>query len=322
MAWSVGIDLGGTNMAAGLVDDRYRIIERVEVKTRAPQPAASLASSMADCIHSLLKRQGLEGRDLSSIGLGLPGVVDPQKGILLFAPNLELEQVDFPSLLSDYFPETPVYVSNDADCAVFGEYLAGEAKTYDSTLFLTLGTGLGGGFIFDGKLYRGATGLGIEPGHMTLVAEGGLPCSCGQLGCFEVYVTSRGLRRLVLEELADGRPSPLGDLIQTPSPEFDARLFFEAVRQEDPAALRALDRYTSYLAMGIRTLVVLYRPHLILLGGGISQAGPLLLDPLRIAVKRTSFAGDSLPPPPIQLSRLGNEAGIIGAALLYREGCV
>ena len=209
MKWSVGIDLGGTNIEAGLVNDRLELVDRVHEKTRAPRSARSLAGSLADSVRRLLDRQGIQASQLEAIGIGLPGMVDSRTGKLLYAANLGLEEVDFPSLMADYFPQTPVLTGNDADCAVLAECMVGGAQGYDSALLLTLGTGLGGGFVYQGRIFRGGDGWGIEPGHMVLVAREGWPCSCGQEGCFEAYVSIRGLKRLVQEVLAQDGPSPL-----------------------------------------------------------------------------------------------------------------
>lgn len=322
MKWTVGIDLGGTNIAVGLVDEQYEIVGREKVKTRAPRSASSLAASMARCVNILLKRHGLRADQLTAIGIGVPGVVDPQTKHLLYASNLFLKHVDLVSLVQTHLPDVPILVGNDADCAAYGEYLAGEAKLYDSALMLTLGTGIGGGFVCDGKIFRGGTGFGIEPGHLVVDLQEGVLCSCGQSGCLEAYASIRGLKRLVEKGLANGEPSMMRERFHSQDPAFNTRIVFDAVRKGDAVALRVLEQYVNYLAVGIRTLVVLYRPHIILLGGGISNAGNLLLKPLRAAVLRTTFAGDIIAPPPIHVSRLGNDAGIIGAAMLYKEPIV
>ncbi len=319
MKWSVGIDLGGTNIEAGLVNDHLDLVDRVHEKTRAPRSARSLAGSLADCVQRLLDRQGIQASQLEAIGIGLPGLVDPRTGKMLYAANLALEEVDFSSLMADYFPQIPIYTGNDADSAALAEYMVGGAQGYDSALLLTLGTGLGGGFIYQGRIFRGGDGWGIEPGHMALVTKEGWPCSCGQAGCFEAYVSIRGLKRLVREALEEDRPSLIRDWMQPGGASFNARLVFDAVEEGDLLALEVLEAYVHYLAMGIRSLVVLYRPEIILLGGGISRAGDLLCLPLEVAVRQTSFAGDLLAPPPIRVSQLGNEAGILGAALLHRQ---
>jgi len=313
MAWSVGIDLGGTNIAMGLVDDQYVIWDRMTEKTRAPRPAEEIVSNMARMIRTLLVRQQLSASDLRFIGIGLPGVVDSNTGVLLFAGNLELTHTDFPKLLAAHFPQVPILAGNDADCAIWGEYLAGEAKDYESALMLTLGTGIGGGLVMDHSIFRGGTGVGIEPGHIAIV-DGGHRCSCGQTGCLEAYASIRGLKRLAADALRSDIPSSLRSLAS-----FGTREIFEAVRRQDPLAQDILDRYVHYLALGILTFTVLYRPHVILLGGGISHAGEALLKPLRKAVLELTFAGHILPPPPVVISRLGNDAGMIGAAMLDRS---
>ncbi len=320
MSYSIGIDLGGTNIVVGIVDDSCKIIDRERVKTRAPRSAESLVDTMAECISSLLIRRGLSVTDLRSIGIGVPGVVDLETGLLLHATNLFLKRVDFPALLRERYPDVPVYIANDADCAVFGEYLAGAAHNYKSVLMLTLGTGVGGGFVFENKIFRGATGFGIEPGHMAVETGGHIACSCGQWDCLEVYASIRGLKRMTCEALVANEDSVLLDLVSVDGSSFNARHIFAAASDGDKIAKEILDRFVHYLAIGIRNLVVLYRPHVILLGGGISHAGDVLLEPLRARVALTTVSGDVLPPPPIERSNLGNDAGVIGAAMLYSEG--
>ena len=320
MSWSIGIDLGGTNIAVGLVDDSHRIADRETVKTKVPRPAESLAESMALCIDNLLARRKLKLSDLSAIGLGLPGLVDGETGLMIEAPNLYLDHIDFISLLKQHFPQTVIKTGNDGDCAAWGEYLAGEASSFESALLLTLGTGLGGGFVYKGKIFRGATGLGIEPGHSAIMAENGPLCTCGRRGCLEMFISIRGLNRLLQESLLEAGETPLRRLIRQDRPSENVKIFFDIVRTGDPAALRVLNRYAAYLAAGIRTLTVLYRPHIILLGGGISRAGDLLLEPLRNLLEPEKPDDFILSLPPVLISRLGNDAGIIGAAMLHKEG--
>lgn len=319
MRWSVGIDLGGTNMAIGLVDSDYRIVDREKAKTGAPRPAESLADTMALGVGRLLERNLLDPSDLDSIGIGLPGLVDQQTGLLIEAANLSLDHVDFPSLLGRAFPRSMIRTGNDGDCAIWGEYLAGEASSFASALLLTLGTGIGGGFVCNGRIFRGATGLGIEPGHMVIEVEDGPLCSCGRRGCYEMYASIRGLNRLIQEGLREELSSSLHRFISKDKPSGNVRAFFDSVRSQDSAALQIMERYAGFLAAGIRTLTVLYRPHLILLGGGISHAGDILLDSLRKALDPEKPDDFILSLPPVAISRLGNDAGIIGAAMLHRE---
>lgn len=319
MAWSVGIDLGGTNIAVGLVSEDYRIVDREHEKTLAPRSAASLAETMAGCVFRLLERNRLQLSELAAIGLGLPGMVQEKTGLMIEAANLGLYQIDFASLFHPYFPHTPLKISNDGDCAIWGEFLAGEARERESVLMLTLGTGIGGGFVCDHRIFRGASGLGIEPGHMVVETEGARLCTCGRHGCLEMYASIRGLNLLIREGMQEDPLSSLHHAIKPDNPSHNVRIFFDQVHSEDAAALRILGRYTAYLASGIRSLSVLYRPHLILLGGGISNAGDLLLKPLRETLDPDKTGDYILSLPPVAVSRLGNDAGIIGAAMLHLE---
>lgn len=312
--------MGGTNIAIGLVDGSCKIVDREIAKTRAPRSAESLVETMALSVRELLERNLLDLSDLDAMGIGLPGLVDQKTGLMIEAPNLHLDHIDFISLMGRHFPQTRIRVGNDGDCAVWGEYLAGEASSFESALLLTLGTGLGGGFVCEGRIFRGATGLGIEPGHIAIEAEGGPLCTCGRRGCLEMYVSIRGLNRLIQEGLQGDLPSSLRYSIKKDNPSGNIKAFFDSVRSHDLPALQILDRYTGFMAAGIRTLTLLYRPHIILFGGGISQAGSILLESLRKALDSSKSGDYILSLPPVAISRLGNDAGIIGAAMLHREG--
>jgi glucokinase len=320
MVWSIGIDLGGTNIAFGLVDENRRIVDRESAKTQAPRSAESLVETMVTHVKILLDRQGLGEDKLEALGIGLPGVIDPSSGLLVNAVNLGLRQVDFVSLLQNRFPGLAVRAGNDGDAAAWGEYLAGEGGPWGSVLMLTLGTGVGGGLVYDGRIFRGGTGLGIEPGHLVVQSEGGLACTCGRSGCLEVYTSIRGLNRLLAEALEGTDPPVWARALDPGQPSRNVPLIVEAARAGDQLALGVLDRYTAFLASGLRSLIMLYRPHRILLGGGISHAGEVLLKPLHQALFERAAPDDILSPPPVRISRLGNDAGIIGAALLHLEG--
>ncbi len=315
MDWSIGVDVGGTNIALGLVNQAYDIVARHDEKTRAPRSAESITVTIALAIRALLATSGLSTADLSSIGVGLPGIVDSNSGELLFATNLALSCVNFPTLLQRHFPNTAIMVSNDADCAVLGEYLAGEAKSYDSALLLTLGTGVGGAFIQHHKIFRGGDGLGIEPGHIVVETEYGVVCGCGQRGCLETYASINGLVRLAKEMLSEGGDS----ILRQSFPALNTMTIFNAVRGGDRVAIAIHERFIRYLASGIKTLIAVYRPHIILIGGGLSNAPDLLIEPLQSALKEGLFAGDILVAPPIRVASLKNDAGIIGASQLVRN---
>ncbi len=303
MKLRVGVDLGGMSAKLGVVDENNEIIAHKVIPTEHGITFEETIAKLAEGILSL--------GDVGIVGFGVPSSLMPGSDIVIYANNLGWKNKDIKAELVKHLGDIPVYVANDADSATVGEYFQGAGRGYQSVLMLTLGTGVGGGFIYNGHLYRGGNGCGFEPGHMTIQMDG-IPCTCGKKGCLESYASASA----IIRELSNSEVPSLKAFIAENGGKPTARMLFDAVRQGNTAAQDILDNYVKALAVGIGSLVTILRPQIVLLGGGVSAAGDLLYRPLRAMMKDTVFGYDVIGCPEIVPATLGNDAGIIGAAML------
>lgn len=313
----IGIDLGGQSVRAGIVNENNEIIAVASRPTGSERTGEEIVENMISAIEEALNTAGLATTDCASIGAGCPGLVDAQAGSVVYTPNLNLGGVPLAALLESALG-LPVYLSNDANCAALGEVCAGAAKGCKNAVMVTLGTGLGGGFVIDGKLFEGGGPGGAELGHTTLIA-GGETCSCGRKGCFEAYTASPALTRQAREAALANPESILNKLGGEGLKDLAPPHVFEGAKQGDAAAQSVLEQYIKYLGEGIVNIVNIFRPDKILLSGGISGAGDALTIPLNAYVQKSSYAGSLVPVPVIETASLGNNAAIIGAANLSRN---
>lgn len=307
--YRIGIDLGGTNIAVGVVDDHHRIVAEASLPAGAHRPAEQVVADMCRAVELALDKAGLTLANCASIGVGTPGTCDPERGVVVRAYNLNWFDVPVCAMLTAHFG-LPARLSNDANCAALAETVAGAAVGCRNMMLITLGTGVGGGIIVDGRIVSGLGGAGGEPGHSLLVLDGE-PCTCGRRGCWEVYASATALIRQG-REAAAAHPTSLLNRY----PELTGRDVFDAADAGDEAAQAVLERYYVYVAAGITDLVNILSPEMVLIGGGISRQGERLLRPIRRYVAANCFGGESRPLPIIQAAQLGSEAGIIGAAAL------
>lgn len=314
MKYYLGIDLGGTNIATGVLDESYRFLARHNVSTLGTRPFDVVVRDMATAAQEVLAKAGLTEKDISYVGIGAPSTIDPNTHHVVFANNLGWKDADLEGEFRKSW-NVPVRIGNDADCAALGEALAGSAKDYDSMMLLTLGTGVGGSFILDKKIYLGGNGYGCEPGHSVLVYNGEL-CTCGRRGCLEAYASVTALIRQTVEMMAAYPRSLMRELCEHDLRKVSGRTAFDAAKKGDEAALRVVENYVNYLSAGIVSLVTSFRPAVVLLGGGISNEGDYLLEPVRRLVRETLYNADMIEAPAILRASLGNDAGIIGAAFL------
>lgn len=314
MKYYVGIDLGGTNIVAGLVDENGNILKKHRVPTHAEQPFEALVADIAGTAYRVVELAGLRMEDVSSVGLGTPSLINPRTNLLVNANNLGWRNVPLPAELDKHF-DLPVYIRNDADCAALGEVMAGAARDYENALMITLGTGVGGGVILHKRIYNGCDHMGAELGHTKLVYHG-VRCTCGQYGCLESYASATALIRQTKEAMAAHPESLMHRLVGGDLTRVDARTAFEAAHQNDPAGLAVVDQYIDYLAAGLSTFIVIFRPDVILIGGGVSNEGDYLLEPLNEKMNACTYAAAEVGIPRAIRARLGNDAGIIGAAML------
>ena len=307
--YRIGIDLGGTNIAVGAVDDGHAIVSRVSVPTLAYRPAAEVVGDMGDAVEAALAKAGLSIGDCRSIGIGSPGTCNSAAGVVERAYNLGWDHVPVCRMLEERF-HVPCRLSNDANCAALAEQVAGAAVGHDNVVLITLGTGVGGGIIIGGKIYDGMRGAGAELGHTLLVLDGE-PCTCGRRGCWEAYASATALIRQT-RQAALAHPESLLAQVE----EITGRTAFDAAQQGDAAAKAVVAQYAVYVAAGLTDFVNILAPEMILLGGGISRQGEALLAPIREYVATHCFGQREGAIPTIAAAKLGNEAGIIGAAAL------
>ena len=307
--YRIGIDLGGTNIAVGVVNEQYEIVAHHSVPTLATRPAAEVIADMGDAVDSALAKAGVSAADCESIGIGSPGTCDSEKGVVVRAYNLGWFDVPVCAMLHERFG-IPVRLSNDANCAALAETVAGAAIGCKNMVLITLGTGVGGGIIIDGEIYAGMRSAGAELGHTLLVLDGE-QCTCGRRGCWETYASATALIRQAQQAAADHPESLLAQ-----AGEITGLAVFQAADKGDAAAQAVIDRYCVYVAAGFTDLVNSLAPEMILLGGGISRQGERILSPIREYVVNNCFGQKDGAVPVIKAAKLGNEAGIIGAAAL------
>ncbi len=306
----VGIDVGGTGLKAGVVDQNGKIISKVSCRTAVEAGHESVIKDMADLALKAIAESGYTLDDIHSIGIGLPGVLDPRTNLVPFCTNLGWYDVPVIDLMHKYI-DKPVYVDNDATVAALAESVAGVSSTVKDSVFLTLGTGVGGGIVLNHKIYSGTHGVGSELGHTIVVADGE-PCTCGNRGCWERYASATALIRMGTEA-AEKHPESALNIGR----KLNAKDVMDAAKAGDPAAMEVFDKYTTYLAIGMVNIINFTDPEIIAIGGGVSAAGEFLVKPIREKVKKMAFY-KAMPHARIELATLGNDAGIIGAAMLGR----
>lgn len=308
----IGIDVGGTNLKAGLVNEAGQILEAERIPLAFESPE-QFAKTLAELSIAVMEKGGVTAEEVSYVGAGIPGAVSGGK--VLYTANIPMKNVPLAELFQSHL-NMPLLLGNDADCAAVGEWICGAGRGTRHFIVITLGTGVGGGMILNGKLYTGM-GTGGEVGHI-LVEKDGAPCNCGRRGCWEAYASATGLIRQVREAM-ERDPNSLLHKIEAENGVVDGRTAFLAAEQGDETALAVCQRYAGYLAAGLIDLVNVLHPEAVALGGGVAAAPEhLLLDPVREQVARDCYARHVNQVPRILRAELGNDAGMIGAAMLGR----
>ena len=309
----IGIDVGGTGIQIGIVDEKGTIIEKGAIVTRPEEGYEKMIKDMADCALETLAKSGHDLIEIRSIGVGVPGIADQKTGVIPFCTNLGWHNVPFREEFQKHI-DKPVYIDNDATVAALAESVAGVSAGSDSSVMLTLGTGVGGGIIVHGKIWSGSHGVGSEIGHMILELDGE-PCTCGNRGCLERYCSATAIIRMAREAVATHPDSMILTMAGGDPAKINAKIVFDAAAESDPAATKVFRRYISYLAQAIASICNFFDPDVVVLGGGVSKSGDALLVPLREEVpKHVIFK--TMPMARIEAARLGPDAGIIGAAML------
>lgn len=313
--FTIGIDLGGTNIVAAVVDENYKILAKAKTPTAMPRSAEEIFDDIAKVSREAMGAAGVTIDDISSIGLGTPGTVNSD-GVIEFANNLGFDHVPAKEMLIERLGDKPVYIANDANCAALGEAYAGCGNGAKDFLAVTLGTGVGSGVIVDGKLVTGVNNAGGECGHMVIVVDGE-PCTCGRRGCWEAYASATALINQTKSAMEE-HPDSIMHQLAAEEGKVSGRTAFDAMRHGDIAGIKVVDKYISYVACGLINLVNAFQPEVICVGGGICNEGETLLRPLRRYVEAERYSVYSKIQTKIMKAELGNDAGIIGAAILEK----
>lgn len=313
--YRIGVDLGGTNIAVGVINDNYEIIARAGTKTNIPRPAAEIFADIVKCSKEAVAKAGIEMSEISSIGIGTPGSCDKKNGVILYANNLYFDNVPAAELVNKELPGIPVYIENDANCAALGEALAGSGKGKKSFIAVTLGTGVGSGIVLDGQVLTGCNDAGGELGHMVIKFDGE-PCNCGRIGCWERYASATALVNQTKAAMLEHKDSIMWQLTSGDVENAGGRTAFDAMRIGDKWGTEVVENYIRYIAVGTTNIVNIFQPEMICFGGGICNEGETLLAPIREHVARERYSKKQAVQTEICRATLGNDAGIIGAACL------
>lgn len=309
----IGVDIGGTNITAGIIDQKGNLLYKDSIETNKESSFDIIVKNIYKLILDLLKETNTKIDNVLSIGLGSPGLSKKEEGIVAFANNLDWYNVPLRSELRKYF-DIPIYIENDANTAALAESMVGACKGFENSITLTLGTGLGSGIILNGKPYSGVHGVGSELGHI-IVHVNGIQCTCGAKGCLERYASATSLIREGRLAASNNKESLIFKKVNGDLDKITAKTVIDSAKENDKDANDIFDGFVNYLAMGIISIINSIDPSIIALGGGVAKAGDFLLRPLKAKVSENIFY-KSEPYAEIVLAELGNDAGVIGAAML------
>lgn len=306
----LGVDLGGTNIAVGLVDESGKILHKESIPTKAERTDKEVVHDIA----MLCKKVTEDTKSNPKwIGIGAPGSMDGENGVIIYSNNINMRNTPVRKLVQEVI-DLPVYIENDANCAALGEAYGGATKDARNSVMITLGTGVGGGIIIDKHIYSGFNFAAGELGHMVIVVDGE-PCTCGRKGCWEAYSSATALIRMTKEEADRNKDSLIHKMIEGDYTRIGGRTAWDAMRQGDESGKKVVEMYMKYLAEGITNIINIFQPEVLVLGGGVSNERDNLILPLTALVEERRYTRD-MPQTVIKVAELGNDAGIIGAAML------
>ena len=312
MKYCIGVDLGGTNIAAGLINiDAKQIVRKVSIKTRAPRPCAEISKDIADMCTRLCTEEGVSRDKISWVGVAAPGSV--KNGMVISAGNLGWKREPIGEYIEE-FTGFKTYIANDANAAAYAEAIWGVGKDVDSVVLITIGTGVGGGIVVDGNIWEGINGFAAEIGH-TIIDVGGRECSCGRRGCLEAYCSATALVRETRRVMKWYPDSKLWEITRGDLSAVNGKTAFDAKRMGDPAGELIVDSFIDYLAVGVGNTINIFQPAMVCIGGGVSWEGDSFIEPLKKKLAYYSI-GHGETRTRIELAKFRNDAGIIGAALL------
>lgn len=312
--YKLGIDLGGTNIVAGVVDENFKILAIGKRKTALPRSAEEIADDMVAASLDAIKNAGLTIDDIDSCGIGAPGSVDTETGNISYSNNLGFYNVPLGEMIEKRLSKK-VYIENDANAAAYGEYIAGAGKGAQNFVAMTLGTGVGAGIIIDGKIYSGSNGAGGEIGHI-VIAMNGERCTCGRNGCLEMYASATALINQTKQAMERYPDSIMWKLADGKKENANGLTAFDAMRKGDTAGKMVVDKFIEYLSVGVANVINTFQPDVLCIGGGVSHEGDTLITPLKQLTEGEDYARNMKKRTVIKAATLQNDAGIIGAAYL------
>ncbi len=312
--YKIGVDLGGTNISVGVVDEKYNIVAKASIPTNAGRPAGEIFDDITTAVKMAVENGNLSMDEIESVGIGTPGSVNKSNGYIEFANNLGFNNVPAKEMLEERLNK-PIYLDNDANCAALGEQIAGVGHGVKDFIAVTLGTGVGGGIIVNGEILNGINGAAAEVGH-TVITVDGIPCNCGRNGCWEKYASATALISQTKEAMKNNPDSIMWKIVDGNIDSVNGRTSFDAMREGDKAAKEVVETYIKYVSVGISNLINIFQPEIVCVGGGISNEGENLLKPLRDYISSQIYTKYADKQTKILKAQLGNNAGIIGSAIL------
>lgn len=310
----VGIDLGGTGIKVGIVTEKGEIIAKQSAPTERNAGYEAVVEAMSELTLKVLDDEKISLDEIKSIGIGCPGSVDDKTGVVYYSNNIVMTNAPICDEMKKYI-DKPIYIGNDANCAALGEFFNLNDDSVESFVAITLGTGVGGGVIIDKKLYTGFNGMGAELGHICICMDGE-PCSCGRDGCWEAYASATALIRDTERSAKANPDSMLAKLVSENGGKANGKIPFDAAKAGDEAGKTVVNNYIKYVGEGLVDIINIFQPNIIAIGGGICNQGDNLLVPLKDYVEKRTYGAGIVTSTEIIIAKLGNDAGIIGAAFL------
>jgi len=312
--YNIGIDLGGTHIAVGITDENGTLIIKDSIPTALPRVADEIINDIAELAKLLLSQAEISMDNVNWVGIGCPGTANIETGILEYANNLFFKNVPIKAMIEQHLSKI-CYIENDANAAAYGEFIAGAAIGSSSAVVITLGTGVGGGIIIDKKIFRGSNFAGAELGHMVIELDG-IECNCGRKGCFETYSSATGLIYMTKQVMVENNESTMWSLCEEDIAKVSGKTAFLAARAGDIAGKLVVDKYIRYLGIGLVNIINIFQPDVLCVGGGVSKEGDYLIKPLEAIIEKERYSKYSVKQTKLCTAELGNDAGIIGAAML------
>ncbi|WP_010167282.1 ROK family protein [Candidatus Epulonipiscium viviparus] len=307
----IGVDLGGTNIVVALLNEEGSILDVITKDTKRERVVDLIFDDIIASTEEIITRNNLAKTEIKGIGIGSPGMIDSKAGVIVYANNIAIDNFAAVEYVEARTGIT-TKIANDADCAALGEVIAGAAKGTEDAVVITLGTGVGGGIIINGKIFNGYFAGGAEIGHQIIVKDG-IRCTCGNFGCLESYASATALINMAN---ARAKEFPESKLATIDEQNMTAKIPFDFAWAGDAVAKQLIEDYIDYVAIGVANIITVFKPQVVLIGGGVSKQGDKLINPLTEKVKKYAFGGDM--PTQIRVATLGNDAGIVGAAMLNR----